>query len=122
MGLGLFAKHDIKASELVLADRPLLVVPPVLAFAATPEQHSMSEAEMRLACLEEYEESIEGLLEMMRIEDATAFRNLENRYSEDGFNSFGTILTNGYLMNFGEVDEVLTYYAIGNKGSRINHR
>lgn len=122
MGLGLFAKHDIKVSELVLAERPLLVVPPVIPFVAEPEQHSMSEAEMHRACSEQYERCLEQLLGAMRIEDASAFRNLENRHGRDGFNLFGIILTNGYPIKFDEVDEILTYHAIGNKGSRINHR
>jgi len=98
MGLGLFAKHDIKVSELVLVERLLLVVPPMIPFVAAPEQHSLSEAEMRRTCREMYEENLEHLLEMMKIEDASAFRNLENRYGEDGFNSFGIVLTNGYPM------------------------
>ena len=122
MGLGLFAKHDIKVSELILAERPLLVVPPVIPFVAEPEQASMSETEMHRACSEQYEECLKHMLEAMKIEDASAFRNLENRHGGDGFKNFGIILTNGYPINFNEVDKILTYYAIGNKGSRINHR
>jgi len=91
--------------------------------ASTPEQASMSEAEMRQACREQYEECLEKMVGAMRIEDASAFRNLRNSYSEHGFGLSGIAMTNGYSMKFDdEVDDILTYHVIGDKGSRINHR
>ena len=60
MGLGLFAKHDIKAAELFLAERPLLIVPPMIPVTAnSPEQLSLSEAEIRQTCTEWYEKRLE---------------------------------------------------------------
>ena len=123
MGLGLFANHDIKVSELVLAERPLLVVPPTIPIVTdSPEQLSSSAAELRRSGIEHHETILEQFLGLMRKEEADAFKNLENHHGENGSKLFGIVLTNGYSMKFDETVDILTYHAVGNKGSRINHK
>ena len=128
MGKGVFATRNIRFGELIVAERPLIVVPAninILKF--DPPVHYTKEQQQRIILME-WEKKLEIVVEeRMKEEDRKAFKELQNSHTEDGSGPIvGVIRTNGFgiLGDFDKDDFAVTgsYSAIGKIGSRINHR
>ena len=147
-GLGVFATRDIKAYELVFAERPILIThdnqqrvyiaPPPKAAGGKPvpvspkiqgimTQHEMSS---RIA----WEKQLEGALGRMKPEDRKAFMDFTATFEPGQWGPLSTrIKTNCYgLMGFDDTmsyemtpeqaRKVKVHCAVGKISSRINNR
>lgn len=129
MGLGVFATRDMKAGELIVAERPLVVVPAdITDFAIGFEEDG--ETEKAQAILHVWEEAYQMLVDRLSPENRDAFLGFTNSHTEDGSGRItGIIQTNGYAVYelaedpSGPLDNVSCgYSAVGMVGSRFNHR
>ncbi|KAL1686709.1 hypothetical protein GGG16DRAFT_117637 [Schizophyllum commune] len=94
-GLGVFATRDIKPGELIIAERPLLVVPiAVPSVENIPAYFSMEQVvQARLA---EWEKALDILVGRMLPDRREAFMKLANSHTTDGSGPIlGRIRTNG---------------------------
>ncbi|KAF9474369.1 SET domain-containing protein [Pholiota conissans] len=122
MGMGVFATRNIKAGELIFAERPLLVVPINANMLELNVQPTMG-------LYGQYEQILEASVSRMSEVNQVAFRALMNSHTEDGSGLLtGIVRTNGY----GEesvydgpgtkaADLASCYSFVGNVASRINH-
>lgn len=111
MGMGVFAKHDIERGEIILAERPLLVIPENIV-GATPS---------------EFESLLEAAVGRLSPESQADFKELQNSFSSDqcaGRPLLGIVKTNNYTIgNLFDGSNMSENYVIVNKvASRINHR
>ncbi|KAJ3515322.1 hypothetical protein NLJ89_g1833 [Agrocybe chaxingu] len=135
MGLGMFAMCDIKAGDLILSERPLLVYP-IAAVQDTPNQRELLRSPTQntksASQMVEYEQLIEVTLERMSDEGCFAFLSLANVHTKDRSRPLlGIIKTNGYeAMGIGDGPEPPSggrygpgrgYGAVCELGSRVNH-
>lgn len=125
MGLGMFATRDIKLGELILAERPLLIVAlnsdlygidPCVPHYTT--EWTVAEVENKLEIV------IEG---RMKEEDRKAFKELHAFHTQNGGEILDLINTNafGIQLYADKGDRVISdevYATIGKNSSRINHR
>ncbi|TFK31355.1 hypothetical protein BDQ12DRAFT_694272 [Crucibulum laeve] len=126
MGLGMFAAHPLKMGDLILSERPLLVVPRSMTMSIgapvgfTPEQY-------RQALMFEWEKYLEMAVNRMFPENRKAYYALANNHSEDGSGRIlGILRTNGYDVGGDFYDKKLgkhdgAYSATCDKMSRLNH-
>jgi len=115
MGVGLFAKRNVKVKETIFSEKPLLVFPRGLPFFSPfgAMEHDNS-----------FEEVLELVLREMTKEDADAFTSLSNCFP-DSSRLYGISSTNAFATTIEErnLDEgKFGYAAIGKLASRINHR
>lgn len=85
MGLGLYATRNIRSGELVIAERPLLLVSPMMGLEGRghiPATASLEEYKQVL--LAEKEQVLRFLFDRMLPEDQTAFMALANDHLHDG--------------------------------------
>ncbi|GJJ09918.1 hypothetical protein Clacol_004142 [Clathrus columnatus] len=125
MGLGVFAKRLIKMGEIILSERPLIVVPETID--ATLRQFGGSEnEEARLGLMAEWERPLQNCINMMDEQDRQELLKLRNAYQNDGSGPYlGIIRTNGYEvkpLKFKEGDLEDGYSAICKDIARLNHR
>ena len=94
IGVGLFAKRNIKINEMVFSEKPLLVFPLGLPFfnpfGATGHCHDNS-----------FEEVLRMVLRGMTKEDADAFTSLSNCFP-DSPHLYGVTSTNGFALTIEE--------------------
>ncbi|KAJ7125165.1 hypothetical protein C8R44DRAFT_703306 [Mycena epipterygia] len=121
-GAGLFSTRALKAGDLILSERPLLVAARGAA-VSYPEgftheqfiQHSLNELEKYMALS----------VNRMRPEAKAAFMALANSHKEDGSGPIvGIVRTNGLFLDGlrpGVKDETASYSAICKDISRLNH-
>ena len=113
MGFGVFATRDLEIGDLILAERPLIVIPR-LACPATQGQ-----AETRYLSLDNY---IEPCFEKLTPEDQAAYHELSNSHTSDGSGPLlGILRTNGYGVKMGEAN-IYQHSAVYKELSRANHR
>ncbi|KAI5894542.1 SET domain-containing protein [Schizophyllum commune H4-8] len=94
-GLGVFATRDIGPGDLIIAERPLLMVPLGVPTAENIPAHFTMQ-QMIQASLAEWEKALEILVERMLPERREAFMKLANSHTNDGSGPIlGRIRTNG---------------------------
>ncbi|KAF9062765.1 hypothetical protein BDP27DRAFT_274165 [Rhodocollybia butyracea] len=137
-GLGIFATRHIKAGELIIDERPLLVLPAttsavdVVLFAMGVIGNSNSKFTEEEQCqirVHAMDRAIRNLVERMSPEKRKAFMELSVCKEQAVTGEFyGRLTTNGILIDHKEFnDELLpgnlmtTYNAICDEISRINH-
>ncbi|OCH89393.1 SET domain-containing protein [Obba rivulosa] len=127
-GLGIFATRDIKFTELVCAERPLLLAPGAYMARAVPDAGSMPERQQ--LAWQEYENLINCAVQRMLPKNRETFMSLLNSHSKLGTPPFvGRMRTNGF--NAGKDLKVIApampdgdmgrYTAVGSIMSRLNH-
>lgn len=124
MGVGLFAKRDIKAHQMVFAERPLLIIPMGVRI---PFSEGLSEAEAIKMHDAKFENTLQQTLNMaMPKEDVDAFMSLSNCLPNSP-QLYGIARTNAFDTGT-DIEEVnpqegnAPYGVIGKLASRINHR
>jgi hypothetical protein len=111
MGLGMVASRDIKMGDLILAERPLIVLP------KSPYLSPFVEAEEF-----DWEKFIQPCFERLTPERQAAYRALANSHTRDGSEPLlGIVRTNGFGIPLQEGFSN-TYTGVYNELSRINHR
>jgi hypothetical protein len=131
-GLGMFAERDIKFGELVLAERPLLMVPAVAGYiprgGAEVDEYTF---EQYMSIMRhEQEIGLEVALGRMSPRNLAAYKALANAHMEDGSGPLlGVLRTNGFGINVDELtgttsgpDLPCIYSIVDKDASRINHR
>ncbi|KAI5831716.1 SET domain-containing protein [Schizophyllum commune Tattone D] len=94
-GLGVFATRDIKASELILAERPLTLAPLMLPRVDGIPDHFTTEQVIQ-AKMAEWEKALEILVSRMLPERKDALMALSNCHEHDGSGPIlGRLRTNG---------------------------
>ena len=126
-GLGLFATRPVRAGDLIVAERPLLISPRGFEIRVGPNSKGVTEAEMIQVAMQDWEERLGIALKRMTDENRKAFMALANSHTEDGTGPiFGIVRTNGYkvpgLYDGDDEDDNRAYTAVLNVMSRINHR
>ena len=129
MGFGMFATRNIRLGELIIRERPLLVMPVGLPIPTVPA-HYTSVQTLSVAMYEWEKNFLEIALSKMTAGNQKAYMDLANDHTEDGSGPLlGIARTNGYGIGIrdgaGEVryeDNRNAYSATGKLGSRINHR
>ncbi|KAL1745554.1 hypothetical protein HDZ31DRAFT_63048 [Schizophyllum fasciatum] len=126
-GLGVFATRDIKESEIILAERPLLMVPSTapLTEAHIPQHFTIEQ--LLQARMAEWEVTLQTLVQRMLPERREAFRALLNSHLHDGSGPiFGRVRTNGIAASarwrwMGYPGLTGHYTVVCDEISRINH-
>ncbi len=124
MGLGIFAKHDIKVHELIFAERPLVVYPTAMPYSLG-ETKGLTDAELYEMSTEVAEGWLKKMVDMMTPEDAKAFISLNNCHKGEAL--YGIMRSNMIKVEIikgehGNGWEGYGYSAVGKVGSRFNHR
>ncbi|KAF9474370.1 SET domain-containing protein [Pholiota conissans] len=132
MGLGTFAKRDIKAGELVFAERPLSGIPADTNILRFPTPGVPSMLVKRKVLQKEAEKMIEASVDRMSPENQAALKALANIHTGDGTPQFiGLYYSNSFLVDSvydgpeqsaADVDVASKYSFVGKNISRINHR
>ncbi|KAK7460845.1 hypothetical protein VKT23_008776 [Stygiomarasmius scandens] len=125
-GMGMFATRDIECGELIMAERPMLVIP--AAYAPAVPVH-FTPAQQQQAVLNEMEKILEQMVGRMPEEMQRAYKELSNCHQEDGSGPlFGIARTNGLSVSDyyepaqpGLPDSARYYSATCKILSRINH-
>ncbi|EDR00126.1 uncharacterized protein LACBIDRAFT_314728 [Laccaria bicolor S238N-H82] len=123
-GLGVFATRLVRAGDLIIAERPLLISQRTFDMSVA---EGLTKAEMMQVNMQKWEEHLGiAALKRMTDENRKAFTALANSHTEDGSGPIlGIIRTNGYkvpgLYDGHEDDNARTYTAVLNVMSRINH-
>ncbi|THV07611.1 SET domain-containing protein [Dendrothele bispora CBS 962.96] len=126
-GMGMFATRDIEYGELILAERPLLVVPAAFTMITVPLH--FTEAQRHQAVLNQTEQMLEKIVDRMPEETKQAYQQLYNCHKEDGSGPlFGIVRTNGLALSDyyepsspGLPENARYYTGVCNTLSRINH-
>ncbi|EMD32730.1 hypothetical protein CERSUDRAFT_118469 [Gelatoporia subvermispora B] len=127
-GLGIVASRDIKFTELICAERPLLLAPGAYMARNVPETGSM--ATRQQLAWQEYEDLIQCALNRMLPKNRETFMSLLNSHSKLGTPPLvGRMRTNGF--NAGKEMKSIAptmpegdmgrYTAVGSTLSRLNH-
>lgn len=116
----MFAKHDIQMGDLILAERPLLVMPTHLwPLVEIPDDSNASQLQIIQASLMEWEKHLRLMLSRMEPGGRAAFMQLTNSHKDDGSGPIlGISRTNGIAMTIGQVNYSVTTKLI----SCANHR
>ncbi|KAK0189849.1 hypothetical protein F5146DRAFT_1052904 [Armillaria mellea] len=141
-GLGMFAARKIRMGDLIVDERPLLVVPVApVGLTAPPVLEGTTKEEMNQAVLDHSEGIVRSVFERMHEENQKEFMALHNSHMHDGSGpTLGVIRTNGYglgdelkgitrnvnLVSEPSTDEKLKdklgmYSSVYNVLSRVNH-
>lgn len=83
MGLGLYATRNIKSKELIIVERPLVLVAVELRGPSTPDP-SLTPEQCNHIMLAEKEQQVRILLDRMLPEDLADFMALANSHLYDG--------------------------------------
>jgi len=123
MGVGLFAKCNVKVREVVFSERPLLVFPRGLCFHRIP---GLSKEEAIKKNESMFEEKLQQALSVMTKEEVNAFMSLSNCRPKSP-QLYGIAMTNAFGTGTDIEEENLEegkfeYAAVGRLASRINHR
>ncbi|CAK5281687.1 unnamed protein product [Mycena citricolor] len=124
-GLGLFSTRALKQGELILSERPLMIVPPGIRLSL-PE--SLSREQRIQYSLDERERVLSGCVQRMSPENRAAFFSLANSHKEDGSGPIlGIVRTNGLGLRGLRVDTddatgcASMYSAVLKDIARLNH-
>lgn len=125
MGVGLFAKRNIKRGDLIVAERPLLVAPHAMKLSSSVVLDHYTEHQIRQIMMREFETVLESTVARLSNEQQADFKALQNSHTGDGSGPLlGITRTNRYGISnlYDGSDKVAKYGAVCNIGSRINHR
>nr|GAT49082.1 predicted protein [Mycena chlorophos] len=121
-GSGLVAARSFKQGDLILTERPLLMLPVGIAVRRPA---TFTDAQIQQHALNETERYNQVVVERMEEQRRVAFFELHNSHTEDGSGPIhGRARTNGIaLANLqpGVLDAASHYSAVGDLISRINH-
>ncbi|THU87893.1 SET domain-containing protein [Dendrothele bispora CBS 962.96] len=128
-GTGMFATRNIEWGELIIAERPMLVIPAISqveAMAAKGFAKNYTLAQLRQAQMKEMESTMEILFNRMEREYQEAYKKLWNCHENDGSGPlFGIARTNGFVIDdYNEPNnpgDRPSYSGIFKDCSRINH-
>lgn len=84
MGLGLYATRDIEAGELVVAERPLMLVSPVLQDSGAYQETSLTIDQLAQGMVADTERYLDIVFQRMPPENQAAFMELANSHVHDG--------------------------------------
>jgi hypothetical protein len=111
MGIGMFASRDIKMGDLVLSERPLIVIPSSLRHILSPFADF------------DWDTFIQPCFDRLSPENKAAYRALANSHTKDGSGPlYGVFLTNNFSFELGEGGLINTYTCVYKELSRVNHR
>ncbi|PBK71608.1 SET domain-containing protein [Armillaria solidipes] len=124
-GLGMFATRDFNTGDLIVNERPLMVVPRIPVGVLTDE--GVLDEKATKTILHQAEKVMCPIFKRMREEDKKAFMELHNSHLQDGSGPIlGVIRTNGYV--FGDEAETNSnastkenHTSIFKDLSRVNH-
>ncbi|KAK0433396.1 hypothetical protein EV421DRAFT_1910077 [Armillaria borealis] len=124
-GLGMFATCDFNTGDLIVNERPLMVVPRIPVGVLTDE--GVLDEQATKTILHQAEKVMCPIFKRMREEDKKAFMELHNSHLQDRSGPIlGVIRTNGYV--FGDEAETNTnastkenHTSIFKDLSRVNH-
>ncbi|KAJ7608657.1 hypothetical protein FB45DRAFT_805842 [Roridomyces roridus] len=122
-GFGLFSTRDLKAGQLILSERPLLVSARGIPVCAPP---SFILAQRRQHTLNQLEKAVSfSVNHRMRVKDRDGFMALKNSHLHDGSGPVvGIMRTNGLSLEGlrpGVTDDLKSYNAVCENISRFNH-
>ncbi|KZV74907.1 SET domain-containing protein [Peniophora sp. CONT] len=124
-GLGVFATENIKAGDLILAERPLLIK---RAADYAYGRSGLSQEEMLRASFVHLEKNMEYLCSRMSPEALKSFKSLYNSHQTDGSGPLtGILRTNGFGLGINDptaqADDTTkgAYTCVGAVASRFNH-
>ncbi|GAW08775.1 protein [Lentinula edodes] len=132
-GLGVFATRMIRAGELIMDERPLIVTPNSnteflrdKAFIRKLQEYSLEQ--IRQITLHEMDKRVKKSFDRMPLENQKAFMDLFNSHSHDGSGEYiGRTRTNAAgidvnkLRDKGSTGKLGQYSATCNEFSRLNH-
>ncbi|KAG5341918.1 hypothetical protein C0989_007080 [Termitomyces sp. Mn162] len=129
-GNGMFATRNLAPNDLILAERPLLVISRAMQLGIPDAQITqLTPAQTMKAQLEEYEELLRFCIDRMSPENGTAFFKLHNCHTEDSSGPIlGILRTNaiGFSVAGSDVKkedkEFFSNVGIFAVASRMNHR
>jgi hypothetical protein len=161
-GLGLFATADIEPGELILSERPLILVPeyysmaldqgemtkfpemtrvqivrrwpgycPPLPWSELPTRTLLTLRDLHCQIIHEWNRDLAALVRRMSPEQRAKFLSLSNDHIAKGAGPFlGVQLTNAWPSDLLELGMAISgwgnlpvsYLAVGDVASRINHR
>ncbi|KAF8995773.1 hypothetical protein BDQ17DRAFT_1430162 [Cyathus striatus] len=123
-GMGMFATHDIEVGDLIIAERPLVVIPgmPTYRIDEITIPPLQGDRAARLAL----EGSIlEFVVRSMDMDNKRAFLGLKNSHPMDPSFLCGILRTNTLLIDLGDVGfgigREMLYNAVMKTISRVNH-
>ncbi|KIY53244.1 hypothetical protein FISHEDRAFT_16588, partial [Fistulina hepatica ATCC 64428] len=97
MGLGMFATCDIRLGELIIAERPLLLVPAAARMHVNKYPPHYTKEQMLQAAMAEQNHLYELTVSRMIPERRAAFMALHNSHQHDGSGTaLGIVRTNGF--------------------------
>ncbi|KAG6808880.1 hypothetical protein H0H92_002480 [Tricholoma furcatifolium] len=123
--LGMFATQDLHFGDLILSERPLLVIECSEKIAASLElppgiAQNMPLHEIQKASLSYWEHNISKVLDRMDPDRQKAYRSLWNSHLHDGSGPlFGIVRTNCFSISL--CDDKKQFMAVLDQMSRINH-
>ncbi|KIK59023.1 hypothetical protein GYMLUDRAFT_60283 [Collybiopsis luxurians FD-317 M1] len=127
-GLGMFATRLIRAGELILDERPMLVFtssPKTLMMMDTSDVVKLSHEQQKQIVLHEWGKLAKIAFDRMPPENQEAFMDLFNSHEHDGSDEIvGRIRTNGVRCDLEDKDAIGPlggYTAVCKDISRINH-
>jgi hypothetical protein len=127
MGLGMFAGKNLNAGDLILAERPLMVVPMILPMPVNFPPELNAEQKVQ-AYLHEAGKTLKRVFDRMTPSDQKSFLALSNAHTAGGNNEmFGIVRTNGLGISELAREETTDVFADMYSGicdnlSRVNHR
>ncbi|KAL0959203.1 hypothetical protein HGRIS_014482 [Hohenbuehelia grisea] len=124
-GLGVVATQDLKAGDLILSERPILVAGSSSALLNPPMQKlsGLTHEQIRQVLLYEMEKLLEQLFAQLPEEQQKAYMALHNCHLEDGSGPLmGIKRTNGFnLTGLCDQGDKATYAGVFDTLSRLNH-
>ncbi|KAF5351486.1 hypothetical protein D9757_013239 [Collybiopsis confluens] len=129
-GLGVFSTRLIGAGELIIDERPLIILPSssIFAYIDDPNFPSYTHEQQKQIQLHEQNRAMQVVYDRMLPENQKAFMELYNCHKSDGSGEFmGRVRTNGLMVDpeqFRDADttgDFGIYSAIYKVLSRINH-
>ena len=124
-GLGVFATHPVHTGDLIIAERPLLILPCGFEMTTRPGSKGLSEEEIIQVTMHKEEEHLGVAVKRMTGENWKVFMALANSHTEDGSGPIlGIVHTNAYkvsgLYDGHEDDIAKSYTAVLN--TSVTHR
>jgi hypothetical protein len=123
MGLGMFATRDLQVGELILCERPILLLPRLLDSSFIIGRPTFFPPQKNPANRAAWEAIFCPFFERISKEKQDEYRALENSHPEDGIGPLlGTFRTNSFEHGLGKGNPEQSYSAIYKVMSRVNHR
>ncbi|TCD61404.1 hypothetical protein EIP91_008508 [Steccherinum ochraceum] len=124
-GLGMVAERDIRAGELILAERPLLIVHGLIATPRQAQLDHLTKTDNDQVIMHDVESIFALSVERMNPERKKAFENLANSHLHDGSGPIlGRVRTNSFAVpemidpsGMGQIN----YGVVCDELSRLNH-